>query len=360
MRRRARAGAAPVAIAGAALSLVAALEGCAATPRARGPLFAKLDAERRGSAVVPIEARPEVVEADALRREAEAKENLGDPIAAELLLERARASLALGVARARQTEAAERTRLAKEGVLAARRDREAVEATEAQETKSNEEAVAKLASLRAQVHGTNLEPVTGAREKARRLAAEAALLDAAETCALARALGLRGPGVERATALLRAAEKRAGTGTQLLDAASSARHACLALHAPESARQAERRVTELDRGIAVASSMGLEASRDAIGLTFLVEDVGAELEALAAFVRAYGGVALVVDRRSDPGSPADLQSAWIAKALGNAEGVLQLAPRVALAEESKRRLLVRVAPRWPADSEEVSSVSEEP
>jgi hypothetical protein len=151
-----------------------------------------------------------------------------------------------------------------------------------------------------------------------------------------------------------------GTGTELLDAAARARQACLALHAPETARQAERRVTALEKGLELASSMGLEATRDAIGLTFALEGAPGDLDALAAFVRAYGGVAIVVDRRSDPGHPIDLQSTTIAKALGNAEGVLQLAPRIALGGEPRRRLIVRVAPKWPAEEPESPSAAAEP
>ena len=343
------------------LGLVAlALAACAPQARVRPPLFAQVEAERANPLVAALVTTPELVEADALVRAAQRADDAGDGMRAELLLETARAKWGAALAKERRREAVARTTAAHEAAQGARVAREAASATEAAEARAIDEAVAKVAAMRAKVSGTNLEPVAGARDKARRLAAEATMLDAAEACAFARVVGVKGPAVDKATALVRAAEKRVGSGTALLEAAVAARHACLALHAPETAAHAERRVTELDRGIDVAASMGLEASRDAIGLTFVVDGSGADLEALASFVRAYGGVSLVVDRRSEPGLPVDVQSTAIAKALGQADGVLQLAPRAALAEESRRRIVVRVAPAWTPSEAGASPVTAEP
>ena len=338
-----------------------ALAACGgAPPKVRAPLFGRVEAERAGPELAALEGAPELAEADALRAKAVASDDAGDPVAAELFLEQARAKLAVAVSRAHVRDAEARAKAGRAGVVAAEREREAVTASEAAERKAIDDAVAQLAAARARQKATALDPVTGGRDKARRMAAESTLLDASETCAFARAVGVRGAALDRAAAAMRAAERRAGTGTELLDAAARARQACLALHAPETARAAERRVTTLDRGVELASSMGLEATRDAIGLTFAVEGTPGELDALASFVRAYGGVALVVDRRSDPGHPIDLQSTVIAKALGNAEGVLQLAPRVALGDEPRRRLVVRVAPKWPAEEPDATSAAAEP
>ena len=346
---------------GAAWPLVAlVLVGCAPAARVRSPLFAQLDAERTGPATRPVGTEADSAEVDALRQAAVGREDAGDPVAAELLLERARAIVARAIARQRTERAAARLHAATEGLAASDRDREEVESTLAAEVSAIDEAVVGVTSARAKARGAALEPVVGAREKARRLIAEATLLDAAEMCAFARTLGVRSAALERASALVRAAEKRAGTGTVLLESAAQARGACLALTAPEGARQAERRVTELDRGVELAGAMGLEAARDAVSLTFVLDDSAGQLEALAAFVRAYGGVALVVERRNAPGLPTDVQSAGIVKALGAAEGVLRLAPRVPLGEESKRRLVVRVAPRPVTEPAEAPATSEEP
>jgi hypothetical protein len=345
----------------AAFGVACTLVACAGpASKVRAPLFARVEAERAGPEVAMLEGDPDVAEADALRKAAIARDDAGDPVAAELLLERVRAKLLLAVARGRARDAEARAKTGREGAAQADRERDAVAATEAGERKAIDEAVAQLAALLAKQKAAALEPVSGGRDKARRMAAESTLLDASETCAFARALGVKGAAVDRAAAAMRAAERRVGTGTELLDAAARARQACLALHAPETARQAERRVTALEKGLELASSMGLEATRDAIGLTFALEGAPGDLDALAAFVRAYGGVAIVVDRRSDPGHPIDLQSTAIAKALGNAEGVLQLAPRIALGDEPRRRLIVRVAPKWPAEEPESPSAAAEP
>jgi hypothetical protein len=342
----------------AALGLVAA---CAGPPgKVRAPLFAVLDAERAGPEVAASGNAPEIAEADALRANAIARDDAGDPIAAELLLEQARAKLVVAVARRRVREAESRVRAAEESRAAAAREHAAIDAAEADERRAIDEVTAKVAAARARRKATALEPVTGGREKARRLAAEATLLDASEICAFARAIGVKGANLERASAALRAAERRSGSGTELLDAAAHARQACLTLHAPETARAAERRVTSLDQGVELASSMGLEATRDAIGLAFVIEGNPGELDALASFVRGFGGVALVVDRRSEPGNPLDLQSTTIAKALGSAEGVIQLAPRVPLGEDPRRRLVVRVAPKWSAEEPDAPSARAEP
>jgi hypothetical protein len=345
----------------ALLGVALALAACAGPPaKVRAPLFARVDAERAGPEIARLEDAPAIAEADALRKAAIARDEAGDPVGAELLLEQARAKLVLAVATGRSRDAEARTKGGREGAANATKEREAVVATEAAEQKAIDDAVAQLAAVRAKQKAAALEPVSGSRDKARRMAAESTLLDASETCAFARALGVKGAPLDRAAASMRAAERRVGTGTDLLEAAARARQACLTLHAPETARQAERRVTTLDKGLELASSMGLEATRDAIGLTFAIDGTPGELDALASFVRAYGGVALVVDRRSDPGHPIDLQSTAIAKALGNAEGVLQLAPRVALGEEPRRRLSVRVAPKWPAEEPESPSAAAEP
>jgi hypothetical protein len=348
--------------AGLATSLVVVLgvAACAPTARVRSPLFAQVDAERASPLLEALRAAPEVVEADALRVEALRRDDAGDGVAAQILLETARAKWSLALAKEREREAGARASIARDSAAVATTQRASVGQSEAAESHAIDEAVAKVAAARSKARGTNLEPVVGARDKARRLSAEATILDAAEACAFARVVGVKGPAVDRASALVRTAEKRVGSGTSMLEAAVAARNACLSLHAPDTARQAERRVVALDKGIDAAAAMGLEPARDGIGLTFVLDGTTAELDALASFVRAYGGVTLVVDRRSDPGLSIDVQSTTIAKALGHADGVVQLAPRMALSEDSRRRIVVRVAPAWPAEEGGLSPVTAEP
>ncbi len=320
------------------------LAGCGPGAHLRGPLFAQVAAERENPRFSALGDSPKLREGDALLAEAVRRSDAGEPAQAELLLETARATWGEALALARQADSASRAETARRQTALAAQERATILLTEADEVRAIEEAEAKVGTARAQARVAAMDAAGGARDKARRLAGESALLDAAETCTFARILGAKVPAVDAAVALLRSAERRQGSGANLLETATAARTACLALHAPETARDAELRVVLLDQGIDAAASMGLEASRDAMGLTFTLGAGGSELEALASFVQSYGGVTLVVDRRSEPGLPVDVQSAATARALGTSANTLTIAPRISLSEQPRRRTIVRVAP----------------
>lgn len=344
------------------LAVAFAAVACGPSPRARAPLFARVEAERAGPLVAQVAAAPEIAEADALVVRALERDAAGDPVAAEILLEAARAKLDLAVLRGRRRDALERARVAKSSAAEATARREGVTATEADETRAIDLAVAKLAEARARAWGTGLDAVDGVRDRVRLRAAEATLLDAREDCAFAVALGSRGPRLEKAQGLVKVAERRLGTGTAVLEAATRARTACLGLHAPESARVAERRVSTLEHGVDLAASMGLEATRDAVGLTFSLEEGTGDADALASFVKAFGGVALVVERWSEPHASSAPEAATVAleRALPGAEASLVCAPKMVLADHGKRRVLVRVAPRFGAPADDATSAAAEP
>jgi hypothetical protein len=121
-------------------------------------------------------------------------------------------------------------------------------------------------------------------------------------------------------------------------------------------------VSTLDHGIDLAASMGLEATRDAIGLTFAIDDSGADNDALVAFVKAFGGVALVVERWCEPHAASAPEGATVAlqRALPGGDTALVVAPKMVLAEHGKRRVLVRVAPRFGGASDDATSAAAEP
>ncbi len=346
----------------AVVALAIGAAACAPSPRVRPPLFGRVEAERAGPLVAQVAAEPEIAEADALVVRAAEREDAGDPLAAELLLESARAKLELAVTKGRQRDAAERARVARASTGEAVKRREAVAATEPGEVQALELAVSKLAEARARAWGSGLDAVDGVRDRVRLRAAEATLLDAQEDCAFAVALGAKGPRLEKSQALVKTAERRLGTGTAVLEAATRARTACLSLHALESARAAERRVTTLERGIDLAASMGLEATRDAIGLTFAVDEGESEGDALASFVKAFGGAALVVERWSEPHTGAAPEPATVAlqRGLPGGDAALVVAPKMVLADHGKRRVLVRVAPRFGAPADDTTSAVQEP
>ncbi len=347
---------------GAAIALVVGVGACVPPPQARSPLFARVEAERAGPLVAQVHAEPEVAEVDALIAQAAQRESAGDSLAVELLLERARAGMELAITRGRRGDALERARVAKLGTAEATSRLESVTATASDEEQAVDLAVTRLAEARARAWGSGLDAVDGVRDRVRLRAAEATLLDAREDCAFAVALGAKGPRLEKAQALVKAAERRVGTGTTVLDAATRARTACLGLHAPETARAAERRVSTLDRGVDLAASMGLEPMRDSIGLTFAPDESGAENDVLIAFVKAFGASAIIVERWGEPHAATvpDPVSVELQRVLSGGESALVVAPKMVLAEHGKRRIVVRVAPRFGSYAEDTTSAPAEP
>lgn len=343
-------------------ALAVLLAACAPAPRVRAPIFARVEAERAGPLVAQVVREAEVAEADALVARATKLEEAGDSLGAELLLEAARAKLDLAILKGRRREALERAGVARSGTAEASKRRQAVVATEPEESRALEAAVAKLAEARARAWGTNLDAVDAVRDRVRLRAAEGTILDAQEECAFAAALGAKGPRLEKAQALTKTAERRLGSGTAVLEAATRARTACLNVHALETARAAERRVSTLEHGVDLAASMGLEATRDAIGLTVELEEGGPETEALVAFVKAFGAVALVVERWSEPHASTNAETATLAlqRALPGGDAPLVVAPKMVLADHGKRRVFVRVAPRFMGAADDTTSATTEP